>query len=140
MAWKGSAEMRHVRLGLMFFFAWLFAVMLAAPALAQKTTADITGGVLPGVTVTATCPATNFTRSTTTDAQGGFTLPELPICVYKVTAELTGFKTIARDTQVAVNAVTKADFKLEVGAQSETITVEAASPLVEFSDKLNNNV
>src|SRR5437773_4176762 len=140
------AEMRHVRPRLLFF-AWLFAVMLVAPALAQNTTGDITGtvadstgGVLPGVTVTATCPATNFTRTTTTDAQGGFTLPELPICVYRVTAELTGFKTIARDTQVAVNTVTKADFKLEVGAQSETITVEAVSPLVEFSDKLNNNV
>src|SRR6266487_1722629 len=122
-----SAEMRHVRPGLLFFFAWLFAVMLVAPALAQKTTGDITGtivdstgAVLPGVTVTATCPVTNFTRTTTTDAAGGFSLPELPICVYKVTAELTGFKTVARDTQVAVSTVTKADFRLEVGAQSET--------------------
>ena len=32
------------------------------------------------------------------------------------------------------------DFKLEVGAQSETITVEASSAVVEFSDKLNNRV
>jgi hypothetical protein len=138
--------MRHVRPGLLFF-AWLFAVMLVAPALAQKTTGDITGtiadstgAVLPGVTVTATCPATNFTRTATTDAQGGFSIPELPICVYKVSAELPGFKTVARDTQVAVNTVTKVDFKLEVGTQSETITVEAVTPLVEFSDKLNNNV
>src|SRR6266581_1223204 len=141
-----SAEMRQLRPGLLFF-AWLFAIMLVAPALAQKTTGDITGtivdstgAVLPGVTVTATCPATNFTRTTTTDAQGGFSLPELPICVYKVTAELPGFKTLARDTQVAVHTVTKADFKLAVGAQSETITVEGVVPLVEFSDKLNNNV
>jgi hypothetical protein len=139
--------MRHVRLGFPLFSAWLLAVTLAAPALAQKTTGDITGtivdstgAVLPGVTVTATCPATNFSRTATTDAQGGFSLPELPICVYKVTAELPGFKTVARDTQVAVNTVAKVDFKLEVGTQSETITVEGVSPLVEFSDKLNNNV
>jgi len=32
------------------------------------------------------------------------------------------------------------DLKLEVGAQSETITVEASSAVVEFSDKLNNRV
>ena len=58
--------MRHVRPSLTLFFVWLFAVMLVAPALAQKTTGDITGSVvdstgavLPGVTVTATCPATN---------------------------------------------------------------------------------
>src|SRR5947207_874063 len=147
MAPKGSVEMRHVRPSLTLFFVWLFPVMLVASALAQQTTGDITGSVvvstgavLPGVAVTATCPATNFTRTATSDAQGGFTIPELPICVYKVSAELPGFKTITRDTQVAFNTVTKADCKLEVGTQSETITVEAASPLVEFSDKLNNNV
>ena len=126
---------------------WLTIFALAAPALAQKTTGDLigsvtdsTGGVLPGVTVTAVCTDTNLTRGTTTDAQGGFSLPELPICVYKVTAELPGFKTTTRETQVAVNTVVKADFRLEVGTQSETVTVTGASPVVEFSDKLNNYV
>ena len=71
---------------------------------------------------------------------GRLHLPELPVCVYKVTVELPGFKTVSREVQIAVNAVAKADFKLEVGAQSETITVEGVAPLVEFSDKLNNNV
>ena len=125
----------------------VFLSALSAPALAQKTTGDITGtvldatgGVLPGVAVTARCGDTGATRTATTDQAGGFSLPELTVCVYKVTAELTGFKTIARDVQVAVNTVTKADFRLEVGTQSETITVQGASPLVEFSDKLNNNV
>jgi hypothetical protein len=32
------------------------------------------------------------------------------------------------------------DFHLEVGAVSETVNVEAVSPLIEFSDKLNNRV
>src|SRR5262245_49308942 len=125
---------------------FLFAASIAA-AFAQKTTGDITGsvtdttgGVLPGITVTAVGTATGMTRTATPDTQGGFTLPELAVCVYRVTAELPGFKTISRDVQIAVNAVAKADFKLEVGAQSETITVEGVSPLVEFSDKLNNNV
>src|SRR5262249_62054217 len=39
-----------------------------------------------------------------------------------------------------VNTRAKVDFRLEVGTQSETINVQGASPLVEFSDKLNNNV
>jgi len=104
------------------------------------TITDVTGGVLPGVTITAVCTATNFSRSAVSDAQGGFTLPELPVCVYRVTSELPGFKSVTREVQVAVNTVAKSDFRLEVGAQSETITVEGVSPLVEFSDKLNNNV
>src|SRR5947208_3106089 len=116
-------------------------------ALAQKTTGDITdtitestGAVVPGTTITAVCPATNLTRATTSDAQGSYSLPELPICVYRVTAELPGFKGVVREVQVAVSSLTKADFRLEVGTLGEKVTVEAASPIVEFSDKLNNNV
>jgi len=120
---------------------------LAMPAYAQKTTGDITGSitdatgaVMPGVAVSAVCADTGLTRNTTTDAQGGYALPELSVCVYKVTAELQGFKTVTRDVQVAVNTVAKSDFRMEVGTQSETVTVTGVSPLVEFSDKLNNNV
>src|SRR5580765_5058913 len=104
------------------------------------TITDSTGGVLPGVNVTATCTETNQARNAVSDAQGGFVFPELPVCVYRVTAELPGFKTVARDAPVVANGVAKADFKLEVGAQSETITVEASSAVIEFSDKLNNRV
>jgi hypothetical protein len=125
----------------------LLSVGFALPAFAQKTTGDITGtvadstgGLLPGVTVTARCTDTGSIRTVVTDQAGGFTVPELTPCVYKVSTELTGFKTVTRDVQVAVNTVTKADFRLEIGTQSETITVQGASPLVEFSDKLNNNV
>src|SRR5262245_61744192 len=103
----------------------LLSVGFAAPALAQKTTGDITGtiadstgGLLPGVTVTARCTDTGATRTVVTDQAGGFTVPELTPCVYKVTSELAGFKTVTRDVQVAVNTVTKADFRLEVGTQS----------------------
>ena len=118
----------HVSLRFVATISLMFA--LATPALAQKTTGDITGsvtdatgGVMPGVAINAICSDTGLTRNTTTDAQGGYTLPELPVCVYKVTAELQGFKNVARDVQVAVNTVAKADFKMEVGAQSETVTV-----------------
>jgi hypothetical protein len=117
------------------------------PALAQKTTGDITGTVtdstgalLPGAALTAVCTETNLTRTAVTDSQGGFRLSELPICPYRVTAELRGFKTVTRETELAANAVAKVDFRLEVGSVSETVTVEGVSPLVEFSDKLNNRV
>ena len=60
----------------------LLSVGFAAPAFAQKTTGDITGtvadstgGLLPGVTVTARCTDTGFTRTVVTDQAGGFTVP-----------------------------------------------------------------
>src|SRR4029078_9986991 len=117
--------------------AVLLALSIAGPALAQKTTGDITGtgsdttgAVLPGVLVTATCPATNLTRTAPTDERGGFSLPDLPICTYNVTTTLQGFRTVARDVQVSVNTLTKADFKLDIGAQSETITLAGPTPSV----------
>jgi len=139
--------MLHSRYGLLLSLG-LALVFLAAPAAhAQKTTGDITGTVsdstnalLPGATVTAVCADTNLTRATVTDATGGFRIPELPVCTYRVTAELQGFRSVSRETPLNANAVAKVDFKLEVGAMSETVTVEGVSPVIEFSDKLNSRV
>ena len=89
------------------------------------------GGGTTGVTVTAVCTDTNLTRTAITDGQGTYSIPELPGCVYRVTAELAGFKSIAREAPVTANAVAKTDFRLEVGTVSETVTVEGVSPLVE---------
>jgi hypothetical protein len=123
------------------------ALAVSSAAYAQRTTGDITGtvmdatgAVLPGAAVTAVCTDTNLTRTVVSDPQGGFRISELPVCVYRVTAELQGFKTVARETPVQANALAKADFSLEVGTQSETVTVSGVSPLVEFSDKLNNRI
>jgi hypothetical protein len=138
--------MRH-RCHIALLIAALLLTVTSTHAFAQKITGDITGtvtdstgGVLPGVTVTAVCTETNLTRSTTSDTRGGYTIPELPVCVYRVATDIPGFKGVTREVQVAVNTVAKADFRLEVGAQSETITVAGVAPLIEFSDKLNNNV
>ena len=125
----------------------LLACALATPGYAQKTNGDITGtvmdatgAVLPGASVTATCIDTNQSRNAITDAQGGYRIPELPLCVYRVTAELQGFKTVAREAPVQPNAVAKVDFNLEVGTQAETVTVVGVSPLIEYSDKLNTRI
>ena len=79
-------------------------LFLAAPgsarAQSQATTAEINGrivdsqgGVLPGVTVTATSPQTGYMRDTVTNVEGLFSLPLLPPGTYDVTAELSGFAT-----------------------------------------------
>jgi hypothetical protein len=114
---------------------------------AQITTGEITGTVMDqsgaavaGATVTAVCPDTNQTRSVTSGSAGEYQLSGMAICVYKVSVSSEGFKTIVRNVTVTVAEVTKADFRVEVGQRTETITVEAATPLVDYSPGINNDV
>ena len=119
----------------------LILILLSAVSIpAQITTGEITGTVtdqsgaaVAGATISAVCPQTNQTRSVTSGSAGEYQLSGMPICVYKVTVSLQGFKTTTRDVTVNVAQTTKADFKLQVGERNETIEVEAASPLVDFS-------
>ena len=80
--------------------SWSLVLLLAgaAPALAQfdrgaisGTIKDQQGGVMPGVTVTATNTQTQQERSTTTDGTGFYTFPNLLPGQYDLVAELQGF-------------------------------------------------
>jgi hypothetical protein len=119
------------RLGL----ATVIVLLYAGVADAQRSTAtlrgtvkDATDAILPGVTVTITNKDTGFTRSTVTNESGVYSLSELPIGRYDVTAELAGFKTAAR-TNVTLRVADDfaIDFQLAAGDISETVTVEASS-------------
>ncbi|HMF96276.1 MAG TPA: carboxypeptidase-like regulatory domain-containing protein, partial [Vicinamibacterales bacterium] len=93
---------------------------------------DTSGGVLPGVEVTATQTDTGLKRSTTTQANGSYTLPNLPIGPYRLDANLSGFKSYVRTGLVLqVNDAPVINLELSVGAIEESVQVQAASPLVE---------
>jgi hypothetical protein len=124
---------------LRYFAAALACVLLTAlPAAAQfdrgqisGTVKDAQGGVVPGVTVTATHLETQQARITVTDSGGFFTLPNLPPGKYDVSAELQGFKKALRQN-VTLDAASSQNlnFALETGAITEAVTVTAeATPL-----------
>ncbi|PYR41297.1 MAG: hypothetical protein DMF93_08735 [Acidobacteria bacterium] len=93
---------------------------------------DASGGVLPGVDVTATQTDTGLKRSTVTQASGSYTLPNLPIGPYRLDANLQGFKSYVRTGLVLqVNDAAVINAALSFGAVEETVQVQAASPLVE---------
>src|SRR5687767_7893460 len=60
--------------------------------------ADSSGGVLPGATVTIVNNATNSTSVVITGDGGTYTAPFLISGSYRVTVELTGFRTTVRET------------------------------------------
>ena len=111
------------------------------PATAQQTTGTINGRVLdaqgaaiPGATVTVVNPATGFTRSTVSDAEGVYRLSALNIGRYDLTVELAGFTTVERQgVVVSVGQTLTIDVALNVASVAETITVTGQTPLIESS-------
>jgi hypothetical protein len=114
-------------------------VLAAGPLYAQATTGsvfgrvtDTTGGVMPGVTVTIAGTGLLQPVRVTTGASGGYQIPSIPLGVYKITFELTGFKTFVRDgVRVTVDGNAQIDAKLEIGTMETQVTVTADSPIVD---------
>jgi outer membrane receptor protein involved in Fe transport len=123
------------------FAAALLVLCTCRTAVAQQTTGNITGRVLdqnnaviPGATVTAKNPATGFVRSEISDAEGLFRLLALPVGVYEVAAELSGFETkVMKDIIVNVSTTITLDFSLKIAAIAETVNVLGATPMIETS-------
>src|SRR5262249_51615117 len=60
------------------------------------TVADATGAVIPGVTIEAKNTGTGTTYQAGTSETGNFTLPQLPVGTYEISASLPGFKKFIR--------------------------------------------
>ena len=108
-------------------------VSMTSTSLAQTATGQITGtvrdasgAVMPGVKVAVTNEQTGLTRQTITGANGEYVIPLLPVGVYVVTGEQTGFKT-AIHTAVAltVDQIQRVDMQLAAGTVSETVEVQS---------------
>ena len=116
-------------------------VLLLAPAAAlaqgiSGTVSDNTGGVLPGVTVTAASPALiEGQRVAITDSQGLYSIVDLRPGVYTVTFGLPGFSTIIREgIELTTGFTANVDSAMAVGGIEEPITVTGAAPVVEVQN------
>jgi hypothetical protein len=93
---------------------------------------DESGAVLPGVAVTVTQTDTRFTREVVTQTDGAFVITNLPTGPYLLQAGLSGFRTFQQRgivLQVGSNPVIPVT--LQLGSVEQTVTVEAAAPLIE---------
>jgi hypothetical protein len=123
----------------LFILTAALAMFLASASVAlgqstgtiSGTVADQSGAIVAGASIKAQNPATNFKRETTTTTNGFYRLDQLPVGVYTIEVEASGFKkTVTTQVALSVNDSLTVDVKLEVGQVSETVTVsEAASPV-----------
>ena len=121
--------------------ALVLATLLGAAgsALAQSATGSISGAVLdtagaplPGALVTAKNAKTGAVRTATTNVNGSFVVPLLPVGVYDVSAALQGFtaSNVGR-AEVSVGADTTVKLAMAIAGVKSTIAVTAETPVVE---------
>jgi hypothetical protein len=117
-------------------------IFAAIPSAAQLPTGTILGTVkdssgasMPGVMVTLRNADTNLTKTATTEPDGSYRFPELPVGHYEIKAEAPGFKT---ETHTGLNLeVTQqgvVNFALQVGSTAQQVTISSDIPLVNTQD------
>ena len=137
MAYRFSRSSRATA-RLAFITASLLGV-LAGPVLAQAVRGtllgnvnDSSGAAMPGVSVTATETQTNIARTVVTNQSGHYVFANMKDGLYRIDAELPGFKRVVRDkVPVTVNSTVRVDLVLEVGAQTETVNVTKEAPILQ---------
>ncbi|MGH9362355.1 MAG: TonB-dependent receptor, partial [Thermoanaerobaculia bacterium] len=112
-------------------FLVLAGVVLAAlPAFGQLPVATLTGKVttaedapLPGATVTASSPALQGTRSTTSGENGSFLIGLLPPGDYQVTFDMQGFASAEKSVKLSAAQTTTLDQEMVLEGVTEEIVV-----------------
>ena len=125
------------------------ALCQTSPASAQTTTTgrivgtvvDQQGAAVPGVTVTATSPQLQGSRTSVTDSSGEFRFLAFPPGTYNIKAELSGFQTVERsDVQVNTNSTVTLPLTMAVAGLAQSIDVVAGSPVVDTTSTVGGIV
>ena len=109
--------------------------VIAAAGLAQTTVGEMrgtvtdkSGAVIAGAAVSIHNVATNDTRRVTTDTEGSYVLPQLPVGRYTLTVEMSGFQRYTlQDVVIQVDSRRREDVVLSVGDVTQEVTVAATA-------------
>ncbi len=97
----------------------------------KGTVTDTSGAVVSGVAVAILNVQTGVTTSATTNADGIYDVPSIPIGQYTVTFSKPGFRNFVREGVTLEIQTLAIDGALQVGSVNEQIVVTGEAPLVE---------
>ncbi len=130
--------MKKLRFYLGYFS--LLVLVLSAAAQVQNgqftgTVADPSGAAIANARVTVTNEGTNLSVTSTSNETGLYTIKELPVGTYRITAEAKGFKT-STNANVTLNAgtIARVDFRMELGQAREVVEVTGEAAAVNTED------
>ncbi len=130
------ANFRRLLLAICAALLLVILPLNASPAFGQATSSgtivgtvtDPSGALIAGATITITDPATKNTRTTVSNKQGQYIVPDVPPGNYDIKTTKTGFSTDEISAlAVGVGAQTTANFRMAVGAENTTVEVTASN-------------
>ena len=105
------------------------------------TITDESGAVIRGAKVTVHHVSTGLVRSEMSNDGGEYSLPQLPVGLYTVDVEQTGFKKAERtNVELRVDDKLRIDVALAIGQVTETVAVEATAPIINTDSATLGNV
>ncbi|MDQ3798335.1 MAG: TonB-dependent receptor, partial [Acidobacteriota bacterium] len=129
---QAKSILRFFVLAVGFTFLLTQSVSAQATGSLSGTVKDPSEAFVPGVVVTVKNSATNLTRTATTDQEGRWTIPVLPVGVYSVTYEKEGFKKgLSENVQVEASVPRTLEVALEIGGTDAVVTITSDQPLVQ---------
>src|SRR5215813_5156812 len=134
--------MKILRVSFSLLFLSLSGLAQSDRGTVTGTVSDPAGAVVAGAPIQAKQLETSAVYEAATSATGNYTLSQLPTGTYELTVTVQGFKRFVRQNLVLPVAQTlRVDIALEVGSNTESVTVTEAAPLLKTeSGELSHNV
>ena len=126
----------------------LILAICASALMAQNPTASVVGNVTDAsgaavaeVRLEIHNTNTNDIRQTSTDVKGEFAVTNLPPGTYEVIVKKDGFRTLRQTgLELQMEQAARLEFRLEVGAISQSVEVTASVPLLNTENQVKGEV
>jgi hypothetical protein len=107
-----------------FLVVWTGALAQDPRGAISGSLLDSSNAAIPGVAVRAANVETGVVAGAVSNATGNYHIPFLPPGIYRVSAELTGFKRFVRDKiEVRVGETVDLPIRMEIGQITETVRI-----------------
>jgi hypothetical protein len=119
--------------------SWRLLAQVAIAGQIRGVVSDVSGAVLPHVTVSVKGTSLMTARTTATDVAGGYFVDSLPPGVYEITYTISGFKTVVQsNVNITPGFTATVSPQLQVGGSEQSVLVSATAPVIDTTNNTSS--